>query len=129
MEALFEPFNNAFNNGVVVGWEGGRGASEPTDQAWPTRYDPVWATVLIESESMEPREASRQEYELLSETGIAVERVLIQPAGSPVPSVDRDEGVRTIFDQEAARMANDHEPSDFIEWFQGLRNRVLAACR
>jgi len=37
------------------------------------------------------------------------------------------ERVRAIFDRELERMEADMEPSDFIEWFERLRDEVLAA--
>lgn len=37
------------------------------------------------------------------------------------------ERVRAIFDRELDRMESDQEPSDFIAWFEALRDEVLAA--
>jgi hypothetical protein len=41
--------------------------------------DDHWATVLVDSESLEPREAADAELELLDEAGFHVERMWIRP--------------------------------------------------
>jgi hypothetical protein len=37
--------------------------------------------------------------------------------------------LRAIFEEEIAEAERNHEPSDFIEWLEGLRDRVLQAVR
>jgi hypothetical protein len=37
------------------------------------------------------------------------------------------ERVRAIFDRDLDRMQSDQEPSDFIAWFEALRDEVLGA--
>ena len=56
-----------------------------------TDVDAVWATVLIDPETHEPREATPGELEELADMGIAVDRCWIAPGPLPDGSAPTEE--------------------------------------
>lgn len=83
---------------------GARVSTPEDERAVGAEDEAVWATVLVDRESLEPREAGAAELELLDEMGIDVKRCWIRP-GPTLPRAQEGVGRASTGTEDALRKA------------------------